>query len=399
MEPTSIRPPPPLGGSLGGREAQMSVESAPRPPRVLVIDDSAENRALAQAALEDEDFTVHTAASGALGLAEFEAHRPDCVLLDVRMPGEDGFQTCQKLRALPGGSDTPILFLTALRDLDTFDKAQSAGGDDFLTKPVRPTELVMRVRAALKLRRVSEELREHYQLVRKQRDDLMRLTLQREQLVSFVVHDLKNPLHSMDLLAQLLLKDGKLDGSGTESVELIRAEVRTLVRLVRNLLDVSRSDEGQLVPRKSLVDLAVLSDEVVETLSLRATTYEVKLAKDVQAATVVADEDLLRRVIENLVENAIRHAPKGTTVSLSAERGPHVTELRVRDLGPGVPSEMRQRVFERFVQLDSAERGGARRGGHGLGLAFCKLAVEAHGGTISVEDGAPGAVFCVRLPS
>ncbi len=399
MEPTSHHRPPALGGPLGGTEAGMSVEPAPRPPRVLVIDDSAENRALAQAALEDEDFVVRTAASGAQGVADFEAHRPDCVLLDVRMPGEDGFATCQKLRALQGGADTPILFLTALRDLDTFDKAQSAGGDDFLTKPVRPTELVMRVRAALKLRRVSEELSEHYQLVRKQRDDLMRLALQREQLVSFVVHDLKNPLHSMDLLAQLLLKDGKLDGAGKESVELIRAEVRTLVRLVRNLLDVSRSDEGALSPRKSLVDLAVLGEEIVDALSMRATTYEVRLAKDVKAPTVVADEDLLRRVIENLVENAIRHAPKGTAVTLSAEAGPHVTELRVRDLGPGVPLEMRQKVFERFVQLEGGQPGGARRTGHGLGLAFCKLAVEAHGGTISIEDGAPGAVFCVRLPS
>src|SRR5690348_5806992 len=111
-------------------------------PKILVIDDNAENRALALATLEDEDYQAIVAASGEEGIRAFERERPDCILLDVRMPGMDGFAVCAAIRELPGGAETPIVFLTALRDLETFDRALLAGCDDFLTKPFRPTELI-----------------------------------------------------------------------------------------------------------------------------------------------------------------------------------------------------------------------------------------------------------------
>ena len=177
------------------------------PPKVLVVDDNEQNRALAQAALEGEDMSVLLATNGEEGVALFEREHPDCVLLDVRMPGLDGFGACARIRALPGGPETPIIFLTALRDVDTFDRAIRAGGDDFLTKPVRPTELIVRVQGALRLRRLSAELRDHYDVIRRQRDALMRLQLQKERLTSFVVHDLKNPVNAIDLHAQMLCRD------------------------------------------------------------------------------------------------------------------------------------------------------------------------------------------------
>ena len=135
------------------------------------------------------------------------------MLLDVRMPGMDGFAVCERIRALPHGPETPIVFLTALRDIDTFDQALRAGGDDFLTKPIRPTELGVRVDAALKLRRMSVEIRAHYDRIRQQRDELMRLQLQKERLTAFLVHDLKNPINAMDLHAQVLLREpGRVGG-------------------------------------------------------------------------------------------------------------------------------------------------------------------------------------------
>src|ERR1700735_4536054 len=146
---------------------------------ILVSDDNEATIELARNTLEDEGYRVVLARGGAEGVAAFERERPDCILLDVRMPEVDGFTACERIRSLPGGSDTPVLFLTALRDVDTFDRALRAGGDDFLTKPVRPTELVVRVQSALKLRRMSEELREHYELLKRQRDDLLRLQLQK----------------------------------------------------------------------------------------------------------------------------------------------------------------------------------------------------------------------------
>src|SRR5262249_51158707 len=152
--------------------------------------------------------------------------------------------------------------LTALRDVDTFDSALCAGGDDFLSKPVRPTELVVRVRAALQLRRLRTELREHYDLLKKQRDDLMRLQLQKGRLMAFVVHDLKNPVNAMDLHAQLLLRERGLPESAREAAAQIRTEARHLTRMILNLLDLSKADEGKLEPLRSIVALPALIAEV-----------------------------------------------------------------------------------------------------------------------------------------
>lgn len=365
--------------------------------KILVVDDNAENRALAQATLEDEGHEAVLASNGEEALRLFEAGRPDCVLLDVRMPGMDGFAVCERIRALPGGSDVPIVFLTALRDIDTFDNALRAGGDDFLTKPVRPTELLVRVQAALKLRRMSAELREHYELVRTQRDDLMRLQLQKERLTAFVVHDLKNPVNSMDLNAQLLLRDKELSPRARDSVQRIREEARALLRLVLNLLDISKSEEGQLVPRREPIDLEGLLRQVQEEHANDASNAGVSLNCAVAAPAVVGDADLLRRVLENLVENAIRHAPEGSEVLLRSLPFEGAVELHVADAGPGVSPELREKIFEKFVQLDFGDRV-VSRNGRGLGLAFCKLAVEAHGGEIRIEGANPGSTFCIRLP-
>jgi two-component system, sensor histidine kinase and response regulator len=168
---------------------------------ILVVDDNEANRLLAQATLVDEGYRVILATGGKEGLLAFEATAPQCVLLDVRMPEVDGFAVCEKIRSARQGADTPVIFLTALRDIDTFDHALRAGGDDFLTKPFRPTELVVRVQTALRLRRLRSEVDEHYELLKHQRDDMMRIQLQKERLMTFVVHDLKNPMNSLDMHA------------------------------------------------------------------------------------------------------------------------------------------------------------------------------------------------------
>src|SRR5688572_13558730 len=234
-----------------------------RAPRILVVDDNEQNRALAQATLEAEDYEVVLCASGPEALAQFEMSPPDCVLLDVRMPGMDGFEVCSRLRALPAGPDTPVIFLTAQRDVDTFDAALRAGGDDFLTKPVRPTELVLRVQAALRLRRLNAENREYFELARQQRDALLRLQLQKERLTAFVVHDLKNPVSNVDLQAQVLLRDKELPARLRGTVDDIRTEVRSLMRLITNLLDIAKSEEGRLSPKTTVVNLPELVGHVL----------------------------------------------------------------------------------------------------------------------------------------
>lgn len=366
--------------------------------RVLVVDDNVANRELAVATLEDEaSLDVKAVEDGARALDVLKAWHPDCVLLDVRMPGMDGFDVCRRMRALPEGSQVPILFLTAQRDLDTFDAALASGADDFLTKPVRPAELALRVQTALKVRSVRSELRDQYELVRRQRDDLMRLQLQKERVSAFLVHDLKNPLNTLDLWAQQALKDPALSARTGRALRHIREETLTLTRMVVNLLDISKSEEGRLEPRCDGIELDQFFAQVFDELTLKAASHEVQLGKDIIAKQVVGDRDLLRRVFVNLVENAIRHSPAESVVTVTSISTPEGIRIAVADQGSGVPQTFREKIFQPFVQLNSEAI--KERTGRGLGLTFCKLAVEAHGGRISIEDGKPGAEFVVLLPN
>jgi signal transduction histidine kinase len=359
---------------------------------VLVVDDNAANRALAQATLEDEGYRVVLAASGEDGLAAFQREPPDCVLLDIQMPGMDGVTMCQRIREAPGGPDVSIVFLTAQRDVDTFDRARQAGGDDFLTKPFRTTELVLRIEAAMKLRRMAIERNELFELIRRQRDDVMRLQLQREQMIAFLVHDLKNPVHAIKLNGDVIVRDPGATQRSLRAAANIRSDSESLLRMIMNLLDLSKADEGQLVPVRQVIDIAGLAAEIAGGMSARARTAEVELVAEVAPQQIHADPDLIRRVLENLVDNAIRHAPAESRVRISSVDQGGEVEIRVADAGPGVPPALRERVFERFVQGDDGPRGS-----RGLGLAFCKLAIEAQGGAIWIEDAHPGAVFCVRI--
>lgn len=359
---------------------------------VLVVDDNPENRALAQATLEDEGIDVVLAKDGAEAIAACKRKLPDCILMDIRMPGIDGIEATRQIRALPDGQDVAIIFVTAQRDVETFDKALAAGGDDFLTKPFRPNELIVRLQTAMRLREIAAERSELFAQIKQQRDHLQRLQLQKEQLTAFLVHDLKNPVGSIELQSQIVLRDKTASDRAKRAAASIQDETRALLRMITNLLDLSKADEGQLAPAKKPLDPTALVQGVLGELTPRAAASGISLKTRVDAERVVGDPDLLHRVIANLVENAIRHAPEASEVLISVTKAGGATELRVIDRGPGVPPEQRDRVFERF---QSGER--TDRSNRGLGLAFCKQAVEAHGGLIWIEDAAPGAVFALKL--
>jgi len=232
----------------------MSHEPATGSATILVVDDNEANRALAHATLDDEGYRVLLASDGSSAVATFERERPDCVLLDVRMPGVDSVTACERIRQLD--ADVPVLFLTAQRDVDTFDRALRVGGTDFLTKPFRPVELLVRAASALTVRRLHAQARGHYELLKRQRDELLRLQLQKERLTAFIVHDLKNPVNSIDLHAQFLLGQRALPELARDSVQQIRADAGRLVRMIMNLLDISKADEGKLAPRAAEVELS-----------------------------------------------------------------------------------------------------------------------------------------------
>jgi signal transduction histidine kinase len=359
--------------------------------RVLVVDDNAENRALAQATLEDEDIACVLASNGREALALLDTQALDCILLDIRMPELDGIEVCTRIRARPDCGRVAILFLTAERDVATFDRALAAGGDDFITKPFRPSELVTRIQTALRLRQLAAVNDDQMLELKHQRDVLHRLQLQKEQLTEFLVHDFKNPVNAIQLQAQRVLRS-TTEPRALDAAEKIATDARALMRMITDLLDLGRAEEGLLVPVRAPTVLRDLVGATLDELRLRAAGNQVALVADVAAEAAELDRDLVHRVLANLIDNAIRHAPEQSTVTVSVRPSTRGLELRVADQGPGVPEAQRASVFDRFVTKSDSQTS------RGLGLAFCRVAVEAHGGRIWIEDAAPGAVFAIELP-
>ncbi|MBI3269298.1 MAG: hybrid sensor histidine kinase/response regulator [Planctomycetes bacterium] len=380
----------------------MSRDAETRRKRVLVVDDNSHDRRISVEFLEAEGYAVAQASSGGQAVSQFAEWNPDLVLLDVYMPGMNGFDTCRRLRSLPQGGKVAILFLTAVGQTENLQKAVEAGADDFLLKPVNSVELAIRARSLFRIRELQETLRAAYGQLREEHDALLRAERRRQDLMTFIVHDLKGPLSSVLLSAQVLEGEPQLSTDGRLSARDILIATQSLQRLVLTLLDVSESEEGTLRPRWVEVDIPKLLEESSLALRPRAESRELQVLVSSQPniGPVRADPDLLGRLLENLLDNACRHSPFRGTLRLEALSLPDGSlDLRVCDQGTGVPEAWREKIFEKYARVESQETPRVRTS-RGLGLAFCRMAAEAHGGRILVENEAPNwTVFCVRLPA
>lgn len=368
------------------------------PPRVLVVDDDRRNWLLAGAILEGDGYAVVEAADGAGALATFSERVVDLVLLDVMMPGIDGFEVARRLRATVAGARVPIIFLTSLSDLKTHGAALDSGGDDFLTKPIDRVGLLIRVRSLLRLAELRRELQESHAVVSNQRDALLAARERQRQLAAMVVHDFKNPLTGIVMCADHLGATEELSPTGREVLDDLLASSEAMSGLVTNILDIARALDGRLQPRLVPVNLRGVWEAVLDRMSLRIARSGLAVELEMEPGPLVISGDpvLVRRICENLVDNALRYGPPASVVSVRCRSHRGGVQFEVADRGPGVPPEQRERIFEPW------DRAGAGEGEHanrGLGLSFCRLAAEAQGGRIEVVEAGPGAVFRVWLPA
>ena len=367
----------------------MSSEAPPAVPTILVVDDTDANLRLLTAMLRDNGYKVRPVSSGEMALRVIEAKAPDLVLLDINMPEMDGYEVCRRLKADPRWRDIPVLFISALTDTADKVRAFQAGGVDYVGKPFQFEEVAARVRTHLELRR--KELALEANLAR-----LHELEKQRDTLTHMIAHDMRSPLLALQMSVELLAEQATTtDPDNATLVSTAKRGAAQVVEMVSQMLDVSRLESGKLALKRAPADLAALAGEALATL--RPLAAERTLGFEA-ASTVPAevDQDLLRRVVVNLLGNAIKFtAPTGhiNVVVRFTEGRPY---LAVADDGPGIPPEQHHLIFEKFRQTTA----GARRGGSGLGLTFCKMAIEAHGGTIGF-DSAPGhgTTFWFTLPA
>ena len=359
--------------------------------RILVVDDDALARRSLRAMLERGYYQVETAKDGEEALGLLSSYKPELVLLDIQMPGMDGLETCRRIRELPNGELLPIIFLTGDERPEIHAQALRVKGDDFLRKPILSAELIIRIRSLMRLKRLQAE-------VQAERDNLLDLHKQREQLFQFIVHDLKNPLSAIQVGLELL---GGPDHNGPASriqLRRLRDTANHMGRMIQNILDLGRAEQLGLELRKTQISLSSWIPHLLKEVESQAQSRSHDLQWTCPAdLEVEADQEFLRRLLLNLVENALKYSPSGSHTRIEARAAENCVRLEVRDQGQGVPEHMREQIFGKFVRLE--EGGPDTRSGSGLGLAFCQLVAEAHGGRIWVEENpSGGSVFVLEIP-
>jgi two-component system, sensor histidine kinase and response regulator len=378
----------------GTRRQEAAAAPVERLGTVLAVDDEPANLELISRRLQSLGCAVLRATNGEQALAIADRDRPDLVLLDVMMPGIDGWETCRRLKANDHTAAIPVIFVTAADQTEDVVRGFEAGGVDYIAKPVEALELAARVRSTLYTKRLQDELRASNQELRK-------VERSRQELIGMLGHDIRNLANSVVAFLQLVGM-GQLDPSRPEFTELLglsESNVSEMLRMVNALLDVYKLEEGRLEAVPQAMRLDALAQKSISQVKPEARAKNVTVASEVGDATVFVDDGLIVRVLTNLLANAVKHTPSGGTVRVEARKADEGTDfvlIRVTDTGPGITLEDAPNVFDRFYQGGT----GRSRGGTGLGLAFCRLAVALHGGTIRVANpGQPGAVIDLTLPA
>jgi len=368
---------------------------------ILVVDDHETSRDAKARSLRVAGFQTIEASTGADTLRLVGEQHPRLVILDVQLPDLDGWEVCRRLKQNPATASVPVLQISAtfVRKDDT-GRAFEGGADACLTEPIEPPVLVATVRALLRARAAEDSLREalgREQLARNAAESANRA---KDEFLALLSHELRSPLGAI-LTWVTLLRQGPVDGGvAARGLEAIERNARLQVKLIEELLDVSRIATGETRLDLSVVELPQLVRAVLESAGPAAIAKGVRFDAfvDPNVGTILGDPTRLQQTLWNLLSNAIKFTPKGGWADMRVLRCDSNIEIRVTDSGKGIDPAFLPYIFERFRQADSSMT--RSEGGLGLGLAIVRHVVELHGGT--VEAASPGlgqgATFTLRLP-
>ncbi len=385
--------------------------------KLLIVDDLPENLLALEASIRDDGYSIHQASSGEEALALLLEHEFALAILDVQMPGMNGFELAELIRGMARTKHLPIVFVSAAgKELDYAFKGYENGAVDFLYKPLDAYAVKSKVQVFVDLFRQRTELRRQLVALEESRRlqqalvaelqtaqvDLKRAVQMRDEFMSMVVHELRTPLSVLAMEVRVRQHQVAADNQAffatpnlTKMFERDQRQVRSLTRLIDDMLDVSQIQHGKLSIRRGRCDLTGMLRRVVAEVQATRSDVQITLAADCAEISGEWDEFRLEQVVVNLLTNALRYGG-GKPVSVDLQQLPGAAAIRVSDHGVGIAPEDRGRVFEQFVRVGDR----MRTPGLGLGLYITKQLVEAHGGTISVDSTlGEGSTFTVALPT
>jgi signal transduction histidine kinase len=389
-------------------------------PKILVVNDDANSlfaltSLLAQWA-EQESYEVLAARSGQDALRQVLMHDFAVILLDVNMPGMDGFETAEAIHARARSADIPIIFITAFLadELDRL-KAYQHGAVDFLFTPVIPQVLYAKISVFVALAMKNEELKKQARQLSQRTTELtatnQRLTREieerksmerqnhaKDEFLAMLGHELRNPLSAISSAASLIGLPGVSMEGVQRAKKIIQRQSQHLGRIVDDLLDLSRAMSGKILLNRLPLDLSALVGQTMETYRATGRSTDYELVQDLDSGWIDGDSTRLEQITSNLLDNALKYTPPGGRIEVRTWTENDDVVLSVRDNGVGIPAELLPHVFDVFVQGSSTlDRS---QGGLGIGLSLVRRLAELHGGSVEAESSGPnrGSTFTLRLP-
>ena len=398
-------------------EEIVSPENVETSGLVLVVDDNEANRDLLARRLEKQGYEIRCAGDGLEAFQILEAaiaetaiaeisnsqnQSFDVVLLDIMMPVLDGYETLRRLKADARWKHLPVVMISALGETQSIVRCIEMGADDYLPKPFSPAILKARVSACVEKKRAHDREQNLFAQLQENFVRLQELEQSRDDLVHMIVHDLRSPLTGNLAGLEMIEMLGTLNDRQRSCVDIALRSGKNLLGLINDLLDISKLEAGALQLECATVEVAPLVAGVLAQVAPLTMDRQLQLASavDEKLPPVWADDDKLCRILANLLTNAIKFSSAQSAVEIGArlaENTENEVLFHVRDNGEGIPPEAAHKIFEKFGQVETRKAG--RTMSTGLGLTFCKLAVEAHGGKIWVESElGQGSTFYFTLP-
>lgn len=370
------------------------------PVKFLLVDDLEENLLALEALLASEGLDLHKAQSGEEALELMLANEYALALLDVQMPGMDGFELAEFMRANERSRHIPIIFVTAgSGDEARRFRGYEAGAVDFIQKPIEAD--VLRSKANVFL-----DLYNQRRQITAQRDELAKLSAalqaanqQKNRFLAVLAHELRNPLAVFS--SGLNILDRGNSGRDLSQVRLsMRQNLNHVTRLVDDLLDINRIERGKILLRKQKVGLNEVLPAALELAepAIVAANHRLTVETPDDAITLEVDPARFIQIISNIVGNAARYTPEGGDIGVKVSKADGFATIEISDNGIGIPPGQQAQIFNMFEQSDNGL--GVVGEGLGIGLALVKQLVELHGGEIVLQKSLPGegSTFEVRLP-
>jgi two-component system sensor histidine kinase/response regulator len=366
---------------------------------ILVVDDASPGVDHLARSLGELGYRMLRVATGEDALAALSEDPPEAVLLSALLPHFDGYAWCKRMKESEVFGEIPVIFRGRKSDAQGRVRAFAAGGADYIAEPCHAGEVAGRIDAHAKVHALERQLRREREILADRHRQLNEAELMRDALVNMLMHDLRSPLTAMMANLELLQIDAEKVAGEVARLDLEQlAEARRMsammARMISDMLAVSRFESGKMPVRTTACDLVEIVRDALAPLQVRD---RVRVLAPPGPLPVTCDGDLIRRVLSNLCANAVRFTPLGRSVEIAIEPSASEWRIAVTDHGPSLPRALHERIFEKLGQVDAAVRTGL--GPSGLALAFCKMAVDAHGGRIGVQsDTERGRTFWFALP-